>query len=118
MTYERGLLAKHAKHDLQLFPVKVAFNDGVTTEFTLFNIVTLVDAIDLENSQYEDSALGVRNYRILRLKDDGMNGAALARPSAFKPLILVSGDLKEAFEKHKVKGARFSTTRVAGYSPD
>ncbi len=112
------ILLNLCPNDFQFFPVCLESGEMVKepfiieNEFWLININKLVDTIDLENSTLTlDDDNKIEDIRHLVFKERSMQDRAihLARERLYRPHIIASLQLKEAFEKHKIKGCEFLT---------
>jgi len=103
------LLFKYAPNDVEFFDTEIHCKDGILTHYKLLNVTSKVKGIDHELSVYKILPDTDVMYGIERLvyKPGTMNQHVVARDEEFLMNILVTEDIKQAFEKEKIKGAFF-----------
>ncbi len=105
------LLLKLAPDEVQFFDAEVRCKDGVLTDYKLLNATHTIVGIDHEKSIFEmmkttDAILG---FKYLTYKPGCMGSLKLARDEEYKGNFLVTEEIKQAFEKEKIKGIWFAT---------
>jgi hypothetical protein len=104
------VLLEYAEQDVQLFTCQIIAIDGRTHEYSLVNVVSLVECLDYHRSvisrSFDDGS--PQGFSELRFKsDECMSKHNLARLAEYEPYILVSERLYEALSKLKYKGLHF-----------
>lgn len=112
------VLQEFCLDDIQIFPVEIQSDQSTNDTYTLknnfwaINFVKLVDAININESDLVldcDNDIMVIEKLVFNKIDFDKSDFIIARDYHFKPLIIASPQLKEAFEKHKIKGCEFLT---------
>ena len=106
-----NLLKKLCPENFQDFPITIRngnpkLPDFENNDYSLLNVINLVDAIDKQESVIVYSS-GVTDIRKMALKDDCLGSVHIARVDIYKPVIIVSTELVSLFKREKVKGIRF-----------
>jgi hypothetical protein len=103
------LLYKLVPEDIQFFDAEVRCKDGILTNYKLINITRTIMGIDHEKSIYSliPSTDGILGFKYLTYKPGCMGINKIARDKEYLGNILVTEEFKKAFEKEKIKGARF-----------
>lgn len=107
------ILSTICPKDFQAFPITIINDPKIAVyenrDYFLINVTREVDSVDRENSylDLEEDGLGIDNIRKLIFKTGCMENVHLAREKYFHPLVIVSPPLVKAFNKEKIKGARF-----------
>ena len=86
--------------NFQVFDALIQAKDKTLTNYKVLNITKTINAIDLENSDYEgDEELGIKIFHInkLRFIENCVGDAHIARAKHQMSLELVSDDLEEPF---------------------
>ncbi|PWU06493.1 MAG: hypothetical protein C5B43_01730 [Verrucomicrobia bacterium] len=97
------------KDQIQSFEVELRTKNGILTNYKLINILNLVEGVNFEESicKYLRDKKTLYGYEYLVLKENCLGNLNIARLKETSSHILVSEKVKERFEKHKIKGARF-----------
>jgi len=105
------LLMKLAPDEVQFLDAEVHCKDGILTNYKLLNVTRNFVGIDREKSIYSmmlpyapDKILG---FKYLTYKAGCMGTLKLARDEEYLGNLLVTEQVKQAFEKEKIKGCRF-----------
>jgi len=105
------LLMKIAPNEVQFFDAEVHCKDGILTDYKLLNVTRNFIGIDREKSickmMFPDAPDEIRGFKFLTYKPGCMGSLKLARDEEYSPNLLVTEQLKQAFEKEKIKGCRF-----------
>jgi hypothetical protein len=104
------VLQHYAEKDIQLFKANIVAKDGITLDYSLVNVTSLVNCFDHERSivsrVFDDGT--PQGIKKLRFKDDAcMGGHEVARLTEYNPYILVSEKLYQALSTLKYKGLHF-----------
>jgi hypothetical protein len=102
------LLLQLAPKDVQFFNAEVRCKDGILTEYKLLNIASTIVGIDYEKSvcqMMKDYPTVILGFKYVTYKPGCMGSHKIARDAEYLSNILVSEDMKQVFEKEKVKGA-------------
>lgn len=105
------ILLKLAPNDVQFFDTDIHCKDGILTDYKLLNITHTIKGIDHERSVYTkmkttDAILG---FKYLTYKSGCMEKYKLARDEEYFSNLLVTEEIRQAFEQAKIKGMRFIT---------
>lgn len=104
-------LLKLAPDDVQFFDTEVHCKDGILKNYKLVNITREIKGIDYEKSIYYERSLpggSVMHYfKYLVYKPGCMGSYKLARDKEYHSHLLATEEIKQAFEKAKIKGMRF-----------
>lgn len=112
------ILQELCPDNFQAFPAIIESSEKakrsfkIENEYWVINITKLIDTIDMEKSKLKlDEGGEIEDIRYLVFKEGVMQEGSilLARERLYRPHIMVSSILKEAFEKHKIKGCEFVT---------
>ena len=104
------ILLRLAPNEVQFFDAEVRCKDGVLTGYKLLNATCKIIGIDHEKSVYTkmktvDAILG---FKYLTYKPGCMGTHKLARDEEYLGNFLVTEEIKQAFEKEKIKGIWFA----------
>lgn len=108
-----ALLDKMAPQSVERFPVRV---DGCPGDYELLNVVRVIDAVDLQRSEYSlwkpedgrpDLVGTFRQVLPLVIKSEIRQDAAIFRPKGWEVALIVSARLKLELEKIGGLGVRF-----------
>ena len=110
------LLLELAPDEVQFFDTEVHCKDGVLTHYKLLNATRTFVGIDYEKSICQtmpempgipDSPHFVYGFRYLTYKPGCMGILKLARNEEYNSNLLATEEIKQSFEKNKIKGRRF-----------
>lgn len=107
------ILLKLAPDDVQFLDAEVHCKDGVLKNYKLLNIINKVKGIDREKSiltMMEQAPDAILRFRYLTYKPGCMGNHKLARDAEYLSHILISEEIKKAFEMEKIKGVRCITS--------
>ncbi len=103
---------------VQFFPINIKqkkTNENLSGYY-IFNICNLVEALDLEKSEYQNS---VTNPSIIMgvthpvLKEDKVNGIGILRLQEYKESIFISERLKKAMVERNITGCSFREVKLS-----
>lgn len=103
---------------IQYLPVKIYnINDNsVTDDYYVANIFNIQDALDLENSKYDewiiDDTSKMLSIECHALKEDKLRGIHILKLQADPFPIFVSEKVKSAIKKHGITGCDFLEVKV------
>lgn len=105
------VLLQVAPNDVQFFDADVRCKDEILTNYKLLNITRKITGIDHEKSIYTkmktvDAILG---FKYLTYKPGCMGNYKLARDEEYLGNILLTEEIKKAFEHEQIKGQCFVT---------
>lgn len=101
------LLLRVAPDDVQFFDTEIHCKDGVLRDYKIVNITHQIHGIDHEKSINVSGGRGIKN---IVYKPGCMGTYQLARETEdYRSDLLVSDEVKQAFEKEKIKGVDFQT---------
>ncbi|MDP1603830.1 MAG: hypothetical protein Q8M03_11260 [Legionella sp.] len=106
----RDILLKLAPDDVQFIKAEVHCKDGILTNYNLVNVTSEIIGVDREKSIYTMMKLApdvFSSFRYLTYKTGCMGNHKLARDAENLGNILVTEEIKLAFEKEKIKGVWF-----------
>lgn len=113
------ILKDFCGNDFQSFPIRINAKKNTSDinlekhKFWALNITNSVEVIDTSRSDisYWDNRSEIKFINNIYFRTGLMKNGEIhiAREKFYSPLILASPQLKEAFEKHKVKGCEFLT---------
>ncbi len=103
------LLLQLAPDDVQFFDAEVHCKDGFLTGYKLLNVTSTFIGIDHEKSIYTTLAgmAGIFGFKYLTYKPGCMGNHKIARDKEYLGNLLVTEEIKKAFEKEKIKGIWF-----------
>ncbi|WP_131777829.1 imm11 family protein [Legionella fairfieldensis] len=103
------LLLELAPADVQFFDTEVHCKDGILTNYKLLNVTSTIVGIDHEKSIYTKMAQAdaIAGFRYLTYRPGCMGNHKIARDEEYKSHLLVSEEIKQVFEKEKIKGIWF-----------
>ena len=105
------LLLKLAPDDVQFFDAEVRCMDGILTGYKLLNVTSTFVGIDREKSicqMMKNSPTSILGFRYLTYKPGCMGNHKVARDKEYLGNLLVSEEVKQLFEKEKIKGIWFA----------
>lgn len=109
------IISEYALDDIQAFDVCVQTEQEEINVYKLLNITTKIQSINFQASRYRiKDGSKILYVQHLVLNEDCMGSAHLARDTDSLGYILVSPELREAFKKAKIKGAKFCTPKECG----
>ena len=106
----RDILLKLAPDDVQFIKAEVHCKDGILTNYHFLNVTSEIIGVDREKSIYTMMKLApdvFSSFRYLTYKPGCMGNHKLARDAENLGNILVTEEIKCAFEKEKIKGVWF-----------
>ncbi len=105
------LLLKLAPEEVQFFDAEVRCKDGILDGYKLLNTTRTIVGIDHEKSIYSliESTDAILGFNYLTYKPGCMGSLKLARDKEYLSNLLVTEEIKQAFEKEKIKGIWFAT---------
>jgi hypothetical protein len=104
--------------NIQYIPVRIknVVDDSLVERYFVANICSLIDALDLENSDYSvfeldenEKVLSVRKYA---LKRNAIKGLHVFRVEKSQMAIFVSEKVKEEVERNKITGCDFLEVKI------
>lgn len=101
------ILHKIAPDDVQFLDTEIHCKDGVLKNYKLLNFTKKVIGIDRENSvltMMKQAPDLISGFRYLTYKPSCMGNHKLARDAEYSAHILMTEEVKNAFEKEKIKG--------------
>jgi len=105
------ILLELAPDDVQFFDAQVRCKDGTLTSYKLLNIAHEIFGIDHEHSVYTlmkmSAVKAISGFRYLTYLPRCMGKHKLARDKEYRSNLLSSEEVKQAFERNKIKGVRF-----------
>jgi len=102
------ILQALAPEDVQFFDAEIRCKDGILKDYKLLNLTHKFVGIDHERSVYRKSAKLniIMIIKYLTYKPGCMGIYKIARDAELLDNILVTEEIKQAFEKAKIKGPR------------
>jgi hypothetical protein len=103
------LLLKIAPDEVQFFDTEIRCKDGVLKNYKIVNVIHTIKGIDHEKSVYDTMANcdAIGGFKYLTYLPGCMGNRKIARDEEYMGNILVTEEIKQAFEKEKIKGACF-----------
>lgn len=104
-----NILQHYSPGEVQLFDVIIKCKDCMLDTYQLVNVTQAVEGVDHERSIYRKmlNADAIGGFKRLTLRDGCMGKYKIARLAEFKSHILVTEEIKQAFEAEKITGLRF-----------
>ncbi|WP_131777833.1 imm11 family protein [Legionella fairfieldensis] len=104
------LLLELAPADVQFFDTEVHCKNGVLTNYKLLNVTSTIVGIDHEKSIYTKMSQidAIAGFRYLTYRPGSMGNHKIARDKEYLGNLLVTEEIKQAFEKEKIKGIWFA----------
>ena len=104
------ILQKLIPDEVQFFDAEVRCKDGTLSSYKLLNSTCKIIGIDHGNSIYSliESTDVILGFKYLTYKSGCMGNHKLARDEEYLSNLLVSNEIKQTFEKEKIKGVRFA----------
>ena len=106
------LLLKLIPNEVQFFDAEVHCKDGILSNYKLLNVTHTIVGIDREKSIYrkmENAPDFILGFKYLTYKPGCMGKNKLARDKEYLCNILVTEEIKQVFEREKIKGIWFVT---------
>lgn len=105
------VLYNYAPEDVQMFPVKIQSQDGISDDYCLLNIATKIVGLDKSRCDlnFIPGTDQIMSFRHLSYFDDCLGSHSLARDSEYLAHILVSGGLVNTMLANHVTGVDFVT---------
>lgn len=105
------VLLKLAPSDVQFFNTEVRCKDGILLNYKLLNVTNKIIGIDHEKSIYSmiENTDAILGFKYLTYKPGCMDNYKLARDGEYLGNILLTEEIKQAFECEKIKGQCFVT---------
>ncbi|MDR3442411.1 MAG: hypothetical protein P4L65_05280 [Legionella sp.] len=104
------LLLELTPDEVQFFDTKIQCSDEVLTHYKLLNATHSFAKTSRAHSLasiIHDDPDAFLGFRYLTYQPECMGNLKLARSDEYRTNLLVTADIKHAFEAHKIKGARF-----------
>lgn len=104
------VLCKIAPDEIQFFDTDIQCKDGILTDYKLLNIIHNIKGIDHEKSIYTTMApldSAILGFKYITYKSGCMGAHKLARDEEYSSHLLVTEEVKQAFEKAKITGVNF-----------
>ncbi|WP_028389331.1 imm11 family protein [Legionella fairfieldensis] len=104
------LLLELAPADVQFFDTEVHCKNGILTNYKLLNVTSTIVGIDHEKSIYTKMSQvdAIAGFRYLTYRPGCMGHHKIARDEEYPGNLLVTEEIKQVFEKEKIKGMRFA----------
>ena len=105
------ILLKLAPEEVQFFDAEVKCKDGILTDYKLLNATSKIIGIDHDKSIYtmiEGAPDAILGFKYLTYKPECMRNHHLARDEEYLGNLLVTNEIKLAFEQEKIKGIGFT----------
>jgi hypothetical protein len=102
-----GLLLRLTHDDVQFFDTEVRCKDGILTEYKLLNVTSTIIGIDHDKSicqMMKNSPSVILGFKYVTYKSGCMGSHKIARDAEYLGNLLVSEEIKQVFEKEKIKG--------------
>ena len=98
-----------APEDVQFFPAKVICKDGELEGYQFLNVTSTIVGIDHEKSVYTKMKLldAIGDIKYLTYKPGCMDNHKIARDAEYLSNILVTEEIKQAFERENITGVVF-----------
>lgn len=105
------ILKKEAPDEVQFFDAEIKCKDGIITNYKLVNITQEVEGVDHEKSHYNKMihADAISGFMRLKLVKNCIKNYKISRLKEYSSHILVTEEIKQAFEAARVTGLRFVT---------
>lgn len=107
----KKLLMDHCEDNIQFIDVDIIVENEVLNNYFIVNILNQIDILDIKKSVFKNllNTNAILSFRkIIYTKEDIMP-FHIARNKDYHPHVLVSNELKEIFDKYKIKGVSFKT---------
>lgn len=103
------LLLELAPEDVQFLDAKIQCKDAVLTDYKLLNVTHKIIGIDRDKSIYStfENSDDIRRIKYLTYKSGCMKNHKLARDADYLGHLLVTEEIKLAFEREQIKGPNF-----------
>ncbi|WP_291581513.1 imm11 family protein [Clostridium sp. UBA6640] len=104
-----NIIENLCKCDYQVFEANIFVGKNKVNGYYLLNILNPIEILDKSKSVFVTmkNSNAIFKFRKIVYKEDDLINHSIARNADYVPHVLVSQELKEIFEKEKIKGVEF-----------